>query len=241
MTELRPLKRASLSDGIVEQLTGLIARGALKPGDRIPSEKQLCEQFGVGRTSVREALRSLAVAGILESRAGNGTFVATRPTRQLERVFQWGMLLDKKLVDQLAETRLMLESQTAFLAATRATPNDLEDLRRCIHGMEHSLADPEQYLEHDLQFHLIVAHATQNAILENLLTTIRGYLQVWIRETLSSPKGRRRTTLSIRQHKRILEALKHRDAEQARQAMAEHVMSSSSDLRTRVTAPDSHE
>src|SRR4029453_9481397 len=89
--EFTRVPRLSLSDHIVEQIAEFISRGTLKPGDRMPSEKQLCERFGVGRTSVREALRSLAGMGVLESHAGDGTFVTRDSTRQLERVFQWDL------------------------------------------------------------------------------------------------------------------------------------------------------
>src|SRR5690349_19520406 len=115
--EFKRVERGTLSDHIVEQIAELISRGALKPGDRMPSEKQLCEKFGVGRTSVREALRSLSVMGVLESHMGDGTFVASDASRFLERSFQWGLLLNPKVVADLIETRLMLESQNAYLAA----------------------------------------------------------------------------------------------------------------------------
>ncbi|MBI3681611.1 MAG: FadR family transcriptional regulator [Acidobacteria bacterium] len=226
---LKPVQRISLSDGIVEQITGLIARGVLKPGDRIPSEKQLCQQFGVGRTSVREALRSLTVMGILESHAGDGTFVSASRDRYLERAFQWGLLLDRKMVEDLVETRLMLESQTAFLAASKATVADLKRIAEAVQGMEKHVADPERYLEFDLQFHQGIARATQNSILHSLLSTTRGYLQAWIRETLAGSS--RRPRLSIKEHKRILEALTHRDSARARDAMSEHILSSSRDLK----------
>src|SRR2546427_8600018 len=158
--EFPRVARASLSDHIVEQITGLISRGALRPGDRIPSEKQLCLQFGVGRTSVREALRSLSVMGVLKSHMGDGTFVTDDATF-LERSFQWGLLLNSKIVEDLIETRLMLESHTAYLAAAKATAEDLEQAREAVRRMQASLADPAQYLEHDLQFHLTIARATQ--------------------------------------------------------------------------------
>src|SRR5436305_11276911 len=103
--EFTRVPRVSLSDHIVEQIAELISRGALKPGDRIPSEMQLCEKFGVGRTSVREALRSLSVMGVLESQMGDGTFVATDATRFLERSYHWGLLLNPRVVDDLMETR----------------------------------------------------------------------------------------------------------------------------------------
>src|SRR5690348_11479615 len=110
--EFKRVPRASLSDHIVKQMADLISRGALKAGARIPSEKQLCHQFGVGRTSVREALRSLSAMGVLETRMGEGTFVAGDAGCALERSFQWGLLMNPKTVEDLVETRLMLESHT---------------------------------------------------------------------------------------------------------------------------------
>ena len=232
--EFTRVPRLSLSDHIVEQIADQIARGALKPGDRIPSEKQLCEQFGVGRTSVREGLRSLSVMGVLESHMGEGTFVASNADRFLERSFHWGLLLNPKLVEDLIETRLMLESHTAFLAATKADQVDLTRIAEAIRLMETNVGEPGQYLESDLQFHLTIARATQNSILQNLLTTTRGYLQAWIRETLAGPDiAEKRARLSIAEHKRILRALKNKDADAARQAMAAHILSSSADLRSR--------
>jgi GntR family transcriptional regulator, transcriptional repressor for pyruvate dehydrogenase complex len=234
---LKPAQRISLSDDIVEQLTGLIAREVLKPGERIPSEKQLCEQFGVGRTSVREALKSLSVMGILESHAGDGTFVSANRARYLERAFHWGLLLDRKMVKDLVETRLLLESHTTYLAARRATADDLEAMERAIQGMEASVSDPKRYLEYDLQFHLRIAQATQNAILGNLLGTIRGYLQSWVEQTLAtSPPDHptSRATLSIAQHRKILGALKKHGANDARRAMREHILSSQADVELHV-------
>ena len=138
------------------------------------------------------------------------------------------------VVEDLVETRLMLESQTADLAAQKATKKDLRDIEVALQGMEKSLADPEKYLESDLRFHLGIARATQNSILHNLLTTIRGYLQAFIRETLASSPASdstRRAAVSLAEHKKILRALKKGDPEEARRAMTEHIVSSRDDLR----------
>ncbi|MBI1792265.1 MAG: FadR family transcriptional regulator [Acidobacteria bacterium] len=234
LADFKPAARTSLSDAIVDQLTGLIARGVLKPGDRVPSEKQLCRQLGVGRTSVREALRSLSVVGILESHAGDGTFVSGDRRRYLEKAFQWGLLLDRKVVEDLIETRLMLESQTAFLAARYASSADLAAIERSIEGMAASTADPERFLEFDLSFHLAIAEASQNSILHNLLGMTRGYLQEWIQQALKAPRpeqSRRRAELSVAEHRKILRAMKRGQAEAARRAMTEHILSSSAALR----------
>lgn len=234
LQEVIPLRRISLSDKIIEQIIDLISRNVLQPGERLPSEKDLCKRFGVGRATLREALRSLAVMGILDGRVGEGTFVSHNNQRYLERNLQWGLLLDPKKVEDLLETRLMLETQTAFSAARKATPANLKAMEGSIQGMESSLGRPDQYLRFDLEFHLLVAQATQNTILHHLVSMTRGYLQAWIEESLvsppSSPEDRHRAQSSIREHRAILMALRSGQAEQARQAMKAHILSSSADL-----------
>ena len=240
MEEMRPVARASLSDKIVEQLIDLISRDVLKPGERLPSERELCKRFGVGRTSLREALRSLSVMGILDGRVGEGTFVCNKKN-YLEKALQWGLLLDHKKVQDLIETRVMLESQTAFLAAQRATEEDKREIEQTLQGMEESLEEPEKFLEFDLQFHLLIARATQNSILYSLLSMTRGYLQEWIKGSLSDPSAAKvgtRASLSLRQHQKIFTALRQGRAEEAQRAMTDHILSSSVDLQTHIKDED---
>ena len=233
---MQPVSRASLSDKIVDQIIDLLTRGILKPGDRLPSERELCKRFGVGRTSLREALRSLTVMGILEGRVGEGTFVNSSHSRHLEKSLQWGMLLDGKKVQDLVETRMMLESETARLAAARATGDDLKSIETTVVGMANTLSEPDAYLAHDLEFHLLVARACKNSILHSLLETTRSYLQEWIKRTLSQAGDAavpvERATLSVKQHQRILEAISGGRATDARRAMEEHILSSSADLQS---------
>lgn len=234
LQEVNPIRRTSLSDKIIEQIIDLISRNILRPGEKLPSEKDLCKRFGVGRATLREALRSLAVMGILEGRVGEGTFVSHNNQRYLERNLQWGLLLDRKKVEDLLETRLMLETQTAFSAAHKATPANLKAMEETIKGMESSMDQPEQYLRFDLEFHLLVAQATQNTILYHLVSMTRGYLQAWIKKSLVSPpsgdENLNRAQSSIQEHRGILRALSSRQGEQAREAMKAHILSSSADL-----------
>ena len=234
MKERKHGTRTSVSDGIVEQVVDLISRDVLKPGDRLPSERELCKRLGVGRSSLREALRSLAVMGIIDGRVGDGTFVSDSNKRYLEKTLQWGLLLDRKRVQDLIETRLMLESQTAFLAAQRVTAENIEAIEETLRGMKASIGEPEKYLEFDLQFHLTIARATQNSILYSLLSMIRGYLQEWIKGSLAEPSTTQtetRAELSLQEHQKILDALRKGEADQAQQAMMEHILSSSVDLQ----------
>jgi GntR family transcriptional repressor for pyruvate dehydrogenase complex len=234
---LRPVSKASLSDKIVDQITDLISRDVLKPGERLPSERDLCTMFGVGRTSVREALRSLSVMGILDGRVGEGTFVCDNSSKYLEKSMQWGLLLDRKTVQDLIETRLMLETETASLAAQRATPADVRGIGAALAAMEDSIDADDRFLEHDLSFHLLMARATQNPILNNLLTMIRTYLQEWIKGSLAEPTSREKTgraRKSLAEHREIFNALQHGDEEGCRKAMKTHIISSSVDLRSHV-------
>lgn len=227
---LKPVARASLSDHIVGQITELITSGAWKAGDRIPSEKQLCEQFSVGRTSVREALKSLSAMGIVEAHAGDGTFVSSNTGRNVERALQMSLLLDAKVLDDLIETRLLLESETAAIAARRASEADLDEMADAVAGMKASLQLPERFLEQDLRFHIAVAKATQNSILQSLLQTTRAYLHAWIKEILSTAEAAARSELSVKEHSKILRALKSGNPDVARRAMSAHILSSSKDL-----------
>ncbi len=231
---IQPIRKRAISDEIVDQLVSLISRNELKPGERLPPERDLCRQFGVGRTSLREALKSLATLGIIEGRVGEGTFISRDSSRHLERTLQWGLLLDDKGIEDLIETRLMLECQTADAAATRAQKQDLLDIRQAVDRLESSLGDQSLFLEQDLAFHLAIAKATGNTILYNMLSLTRNYLQQWIVQSLddpTSPDGSRRAQLSLQEHREILEAIEAADQNLSRQRMHAHLVSSSRDLR----------
>ena len=238
--ELQPITRSSVSDAIVDQIVDLISKNVLKPGDRLPSERELCKRFGVGRTSVREAVRSLAVMGLLDGRVGDGTFVSDN-RRYVERTLQWGFLLDAKKVEDLIETRLMLESNTALWAAERAEEANLQSIRAALEGMEQSVMAGDAFLEFDLQFHLEIALASHNSILHNLVSVTRGYLQEWIKGSLKTPStdAVERARLSIEQHTAILSAISARDSARAQEAMSAHILSSSRDLQAHIAqAPE---
>ena len=231
--DLQPVSRSSLSGEIVEQIVDLISREVLKSGERLPAERELCKRFGVGRTSLREALRSLTMMGVLDGQVGKGTFVCSN-RNYLDRTLQWGFLFDRKTVQDLEETRLMLETQAAFLSAERARPVDLEDIEVAFEGMENSTGQLESFLEYDLQYHMLIARATQNSIIGTLSRMTRGYLKEWIKSVLADPSAaevQKRVQLTLLQHRRILDALKSGTPEEAREAMSQHIISSSVDVR----------
>jgi GntR family transcriptional repressor for pyruvate dehydrogenase complex len=172
----------------------------------------------------------------LQSRNGEGTYVSEDNSAILRKTLQWSLLLEPKVLDDLMETRLTLECETAAFAALRASPEQMQEMEEGIKGMERSVANPSEYLEYDLKFHLAIAAAAQNSILYPLLTMIRGYLQTWIREALGSQNeldSRQRAQLSVAEHRTILAAVQKHDPDEARRAMAAHIHSSSMDLRRR--------
>ena len=233
---IQPISRTSLSGKIVEQIIDLISREVLVPGERLPAERELCKNFGVGRTSLREALRSLTVMGILDGQVGKGTFVCSN-SNYLENTIRWGLLLDQKTVEDLIETRMMLECETASLAAQRAKAEDLREIQETLEEMSESIESPVEFLEADLKFHLLIAQATQNSLLDSLLRMTRSYLHEWIKGSLAEPTAdevAKRARLSLKQHEEILETLRKGMPGEARKAMGRHILSSSVDLRKHI-------
>ena len=228
----RHVVRETVSDAIVDQLVRLIADGTLKPGDRLPSERDLCKRFGVGRTSVREALKPLIAMGMLEGRVGSGTFVAS-DQQYLQRALEWGLLLDPEGKEDLVETRHMLETNAAHWAARRAGADNLAAIAATVEGMRATLDDRERFQTYDADFHFEIARATQNQILYRLVNLIRRQVQAWIggRLTLSPDRAGELARISLAQHEEILAALRARDADGARAAMDRHIRTASADLR----------
>lgn len=236
MTEtpkLQPVRRQSVSDTIIEQLITLIETGELAPGQRLPSERDLSRQLEVGRASLREALRSLAVMGIVEGRVGEGTFVTRDSGRYLEQSVRWGLLLDEKGVNDLAETRVLLESQTAAFAAERASEEDLASIEATLPKLEAAVGNADGFIREDLQFHLAIASASQNRLLYHLLHLTRNHLQQWILRSLDDPAteaGQRRALLTLDEHWQICDAISSGDPDRASTEMRNHILSSSQGL-----------
>ena len=228
----RQVARATVSDTIVTQIRGLITNGTLKPGDRLPSERDLCKCFGVGRTSVREALKPLIAMGLLEGRVGSGTFVAAE-MGQFQKPLEWGLLGDLSGQDDLVETRHMLETNAAYWAALRAGPANLAAIEATVLGMAENLRQPDRFQDFDANFHFEIARATQNKILFRLINVIRGQIQTWIGERLSLSPDRTEALAetSYRQHQVIFTAIKTGDGEAARAAMDHHIQTATRDLQ----------
>lgn len=194
--------------------------GSLSLGQRIPSERQLAQALGVGRSAVREAIKSLNLLGLLDVRQGDGTYLSRSSSDLLPRVIEWGLLLEEPYVADLIEARARIEPLIAEFAAERRTRKDVEELRALVEKMSASTRDIQSYVDADAAFHLRLAEAAGNAVFTNLLGSIRTLLRVWATRVLEAAGE---TESSLAMHWPILEAVERGDPTAAREAMNAHM------------------
>lgn len=215
-----PLPRITLVEQATKQIAQMISERKWKPGEKLPSEASLCQAFGIGRSTMREALKSLAFVGMVEIRHGEGTYVIEEPSGLLDRIFTRGSLTNEK-VNDLCEARIALESELSALCAKRATDEDLRTLDNLATAMQQSIHDSgDRFLQLDLEFHLSIAKFSKNQILAHSLRTIRELLHELIMKSQELPKAR---GLACIHHARILEALKQHNPRKARSEMRSHL------------------
>jgi GntR family transcriptional repressor for pyruvate dehydrogenase complex len=219
-TTFKPVKNATLPQVIAEQIISLIAEGRFEPGDRLPTETDLAQQFGVGRSTVREALKSLAMVGIVETRRSTGTYVSESYGNYANNQLNWAVRFSERELSDIVEVRRGLESQTAALAAERATAEQIERLAELVAAMRDRTLSGEQMTEYDTAFHVLVAEASHNSMLHNLILSIRNLLRDYMRlgfAMLTEDED------NVTVHERILRAIVARQPEEARQAMLAHL------------------
>jgi GntR family transcriptional repressor for pyruvate dehydrogenase complex len=203
----------------VSQIEALLDRGELHPGDQLPPERALAEQFQVSRASVREALRSLELLGVVETRAGGGTFVRRTVPEDLARPLSNLIVRGHSLTDVI-EVRGLIEPAIAASAAKRIRPDELAELRAILTQQADKVAAGQPYAEEDTRFHEVIGQAARNELLTTMLGVIwdvlRGSREQWLQTN-------QRAHSSIDAHQRILAALEAHDPDAARVAAAEHI------------------
>jgi GntR family transcriptional repressor for pyruvate dehydrogenase complex len=219
-SKIKPITKTSISDEIVDQIMSLIAKGDLKPGQRLPSERDLCKSFGAGRSSLREALRCLCIVGVLNARVGEGTSVALDGGKFLGKIVEWRVITEQHDIENLMEVRIALEGVTAANAALRGSEKDLLRFQDVLTKMDGALKDEKHFAALDLQFHVALAEASENFLIVDLVAMIRGQLEKALSRVLLLPNAR---PLSLREHVSIVNAIKRRDPEAARGAMQSHL------------------
>ena len=225
--------RETLTMEIARRLLDYFLSGEVEPGERIPSERRLAESLGVGRSLVREALKSLHLLGLLDVRQGDGTYLKRTDSELLPQVIEWGLLLGEKPALDLVEAREHLEVVVAGLAAERRDDQALDDLRGLLAEMQASSGDPVRFVEADVGFHLRVAEAAGNVVLSDMLNGVRALLRVWIRRVIEAAGE---TGPSYQEHLPIFEAIERGDGEAAAAAMAVHMAGASARLKASISS-----
>jgi GntR family transcriptional regulator, transcriptional repressor for pyruvate dehydrogenase complex len=220
---LQPIPRTDLTQEIVKRLVSLIADDGLKPGDRLPPERELITQLSVGRSSLREAIGILSALGVVRVAVGEGMFVGTGDISSIARPLTFGMLIGEQSRNDLIETRRLLEVELAGLAAERATEEEIAEIRAHLDTMRKSqLTDPKRYARADLAFHLTIAAASHNQLLFHLLDTLRHVVGAVIEKAVLYYDSNQMPQ-SFRVHVPIFEAICRRDVQAARRGMAAHL------------------
>jgi GntR family transcriptional regulator, transcriptional repressor for pyruvate dehydrogenase complex len=218
---LKPVSRTTLSEQVAMQLAAELAAKRWKPGEKLPSEAELCTVFNVGRSTLREALKSLAFIGLIRMRAGGGSYVSEQRSKYMEGLLlTTGLLNTEKDVNDLSEARLLLETEVAALCAQRATDQDIDVLQELVDRMKLAVDDSDAFRELDLSFHLAIAVGSKNQVLAEMLKNIRAGLQEMIAKSLLLSAGMK---LAYNQHRDLLEALKQHNAVRARKSMRSHL------------------
>ena len=219
---LEPVSRTTLSEQVALRLAAELSANRWKPGEKLPSEAQLCKAFKVGRSTLREALKSLSFIGLIRRRAGGGTYAAEGISPYVNApLINKGELTTDKELSELSEARLVLETELAALCAERANAEDLRGLERLVDQMKDAKdEDGTKFSQLDMGFHLAIAAGSKNAILTRLMKHTRASLQEFINKSLQLPAG---MDISYKQHRAILDALRRHDPVRARKAMRSHL------------------
>ncbi|UTA48645.1 FadR family transcriptional regulator [Simiduia sp. 21SJ11W-1] len=218
--ELQTVKAERLYLKVAEQLSGLIADGSIKPGDRLPSERVLADKLGVSRPTIREAMIALEISGVIEIRTGSGIYATKKQAQQPQ------LELGDKGVGpfEILEIRFIVESEACALAAARITPEQVAALKVALAEMEEEEKRPDASEQADWKFHRIIAEATQNSAVISIVNWLwelrnKSELSTAFMERLRGGG----VHPSIEDHKKIILALEQRNPEKARAAMRNHI------------------
>jgi DNA-binding FadR family transcriptional regulator len=216
----RTVSKSAVAETIVAQLLSMIREKKLRSGDKLPPERDLAAMMDVSRPSLREALRTLSVMGVIHLRHGSGIYVsALEPARLVEHL-DFVFSLDDSTYVQLFETRKALEPPICALAAQRITDEEIAQLEECLTRSRMGLTDYEAYLQADLDLHEIITTAARNPLLQRFMSSLRSLGKASRKRTATLPGVVEQT---IQDHQDIIQALREHQPEAAHQAMLVHL------------------
>jgi GntR family transcriptional repressor for pyruvate dehydrogenase complex len=218
--DIAPIKSTRIYEEIIRRVKLMISEGRLKSGDQLPPERDLAEKFLVSRTSVREALRALESLGLVEIRPGEGTFVREVSVDALVEPLALVMLSQHEALGELFEARRLIEPALAALAASRATADEIDAMRRILDEQAREISTGGTGLQQDAQFHAAIGAAAHNRAITRIAHAIMDLLTQSREESLNTPG---RPERSHQNHRQILKAITDRNPRAAQDLMLEHL------------------
>ncbi len=217
---LEPVRRTKVYEEVAARIRRLIADGRLKPGDKLPAERELASALSVSRTSVRDAIRSLQVAGLLEPRQGEGTVIREVSTETFMAPIASALLARRDLLADLMDVRKMIEPAMAREAARHATPEEIRQMEAILARQAARIEAGGLAIEEDSAFHDMIARASRNQVVLKVVDVLMDLLREGRERSL---QVRGRPQRSLRGHRQILEAIRRRDGDAAERSMLNHL------------------
>ncbi len=218
-SDFEVVRRNKVYEVVAQQIERLIQE-KLKPGDKLPSEREMAELLQVSRSSIRDAIRGLELMGLVEPRQGAGTIVRERSAESSVNAFASALRRRHELVSELLDFRKMLEPPLAARAATHASPDEISEMEEILQRQEGKVSRGEAAIDEDAELHYSIALASGNSVVLKVLDILMDLLRDTRERSLQVP-GRQQKSLAG--HRRIIAAIKRRDAEAAKSAMRRHI------------------
>lgn len=212
--------RASLPEGIANRLLMLIQAQELRPGDKLPAERELAQMMGVSRPVLREALRALSIMRVVDIRHGDGTYIASLEPEQLISHLDFMFARDSVALNKLFEARRVVEAGNTRIAAARISAQEIAKLEELIASLGSEIDDPDRFGDLDMEFHNAICDAAANFLLSQFMNIINTMGKVSRHRTGAMRSVRE---AAYRDHRVILDALQAHDADAAEVAMREHL------------------
>jgi GntR family transcriptional repressor for pyruvate dehydrogenase complex len=214
------VKKTRVFEGVAQQMQRLIVDGALKPGDLLPPERELAERFAVSRSSVRDAIRTLELAGLVVPRQGEGTVVADLSPETVVMPLSHVLLRKRELISELLDVRKVIEPALAARAAKNATAEEIAHLEEILRRQREKVLRGEATVGEDDEFHYTIALAARNSVMRKVVDVLMRLLHETRARSLQTAGRPQR---SLAGHRRVLAAIKRRDPAAAERAVRRHV------------------
>jgi len=218
------INKKKLADSVIEEIKRMINGGELKEGDKLPNQNEFAAHLGVSRTSLREALNTLTIIGVIEQRPRYGTVIRSRIPALYASHITPPLMSDAEATVELIEARKFIEIGAVELCVRNGTGGQIEEMKALIHDMTRAVKEKRinDYIEKDLAFHFLIAKASHNRFLLHLFVTLRGFMEQYMRESFHLLPW----TLdrSLLHHHHIFQAIRNRDQARAVSGMKKHII-----------------